>query len=67
MTGDGTGETLWIAGCLVFVFEGLVLALIPGHWQKWVAEAAKQDPGVLRWIGIGAMLIGWFGVKLAGH
>ncbi len=50
---------LWIAGCLVLIFEGLVLAAMPQRWQRMMHEMAKIDPQRLRIAGIGAMLIGW--------
>ncbi|MGD9583655.1 MAG: DUF2065 domain-containing protein [Lysobacterales bacterium] len=53
---------LWIAGCLVLIFEGLVLAAIPQRWQRIMQEAAKLDPQRLRLAGIGAMLLGWLGL-----
>ncbi|MBI2397430.1 MAG: DUF2065 domain-containing protein [Xanthomonadales bacterium] len=67
MNEGGLGDTLWIAGCLVFVFEGLVLALMPAGWQKMMSQMATVDPMRLRWIGVTAMLVGLVGIKLLTH
>jgi uncharacterized protein YjeT (DUF2065 family) len=60
-------DTLWVAGCLVFVFEGLMLAAMPASWQKMMSQMATMDPARLRWFGIGAMLVGLVGIKLLAH
>lgn len=60
-------DTLWVAGCLVFVFEGLMLAAMPASWQKMMSQMATLDPAKLRWIGVGAMLVGLLGIKLLAH
>jgi uncharacterized protein YjeT (DUF2065 family) len=62
---DGVGDILWVAGCLVFVFEGLVLAAMPQGWQRLMKQMADIDPARLRWFGIGAMLVGLVGIRLA--
>ena len=67
MNEGGLGDTLWIAGCLVFVFEGLMLAAMPASWQKMMRYLATLDPARLRWIGIGTMLVGLVGIKLLAH
>lgn len=66
MSEGGLGDTLWVAGCLVFVFEGLMLAAMPQSWQKMMSQMATFDPMRLRWIGVAAMLIGLLGIKLLG-
>lgn len=67
MSEGGLSDTLWVAGCLVFVFEGLMLAAMPASWQKMMSQMATLDPARLRWIGIGTMLVGLVGIKLLAH
>ncbi len=67
MTEGSLGDILWIAGCLVFVFEGLMLAAMPAGWQKMMSQLATVDPKRLRWIGVVAMLVGLLGIKLLTH
>lgn len=64
MNEGSLGDTLWVAGCLVFVFEGLMLAAMPQSWQKMMSQMATFDPARLRWIGVTGMLIGLLGIKL---
>lgn len=63
MNDGELADILWIAACLVFVFEGLMLAAMPASWQKMMSQMASMDPSRLRWIGIGAMLFGLAGIK----
>ncbi len=67
MNEGSLGDTLWIAGCLVFVFEGLMLAAMPASWQKMMSQMATFDPARLRWIGVAAMLVGLVGIQLLTH
>ena len=67
MSEGSLGDTLGVAGCLVFVFEGLMLAAMPAGWQKMMSQMATLDPARLRWIGVGAMLVGLIGIKLLAH
>ncbi len=67
MNEGGLGDTLWIAACLVFVFEGLMLAAMPASWQKMMSQMATFDPARLRWIGVAAMLVGLVGIQLLTH
>ncbi len=67
MSDSSLVDTLWVAGCLVFVFEGLMLAAMPAGWQKMMSQMATLDPAKLRWIGVGAMLVGLVGIKLLAH
>ena len=64
MSEAGVGEILLIGLCLVFVFEGLMLAALAARWQKIVSQMATLDPAVLRWVGVGAMLLGLVGIQL---
>jgi uncharacterized protein YjeT (DUF2065 family) len=57
-------DELWIAGCLVLVFEGLVLAAIPRQWQRMMLDLAQVDPRYLRTGGIVAMIVGLVCLKL---
>ena len=67
MSEGSLGDVLWVAGCLVFVFEGLMLAAMPVSWQKLMSQMSTIDPVRLRWIGVGAMLFGLLGIKLLTH
>ena len=67
MSDGSLVDTLWVAGCLVFVFEGLMLAAMPAGWQKMMSQMATLDPAKLRLIGVGAMLVGLVGIKLLAH
>lgn len=51
-------EQIWVAGCLILVIEGLMLAAIPAVWQRMMLRLAVADPKQLRIGGIVAMLIG---------
>ncbi len=64
MTEGGIADVLLVGVCLVFVFEGLMLAALPASWQKMMSQMATVDPAVLRWCGVGAMLVGLVGIKL---
>ena len=64
MTEGSPADVFWVAGCLVFVIEGLMLAAMPASWQKMMNQLATMDPAQLRWIGVAAMLIGLVGIRL---
>lgn len=57
-------DELWIAGCLILVIEGLILAAIPRQWQKMMLDLAQVDPRHLRSGGIVAMMVGLICLKL---
>ncbi|MBL0028447.1 MAG: DUF2065 domain-containing protein [Rhodanobacteraceae bacterium] len=44
-----------------------MLAAMPAGWQKMMSQMATLDPARLRWIGVGAMLVGLIGIKLLAH
>jgi uncharacterized protein YjeT (DUF2065 family) len=49
---------IWIAMCLVLVFEGLVLFAAPEGWQRMVRQLLEVPPRQLRVGGAVAILIG---------
>ncbi|MDZ4812570.1 MAG: DUF2065 domain-containing protein [Pseudomonadota bacterium] len=57
-------DEIWVAGCLILVIEGLLLAAIPVSWQRVMLELASVDPKRLRIGGIVAMLVGLVCLKL---
>lgn len=57
-------EEWWIAGCLVLVIEGLVLAAFPAAWQRMMLQLAQVSPRQLRTGGIVAMVLGLLCLKL---
>lgn len=57
-------DEFWIAGCLVLVIEGLILAAMPASWQRLMLELATIDPQKLRTGGIVTMIVGLVGLKL---
>jgi len=57
-------DELWVAGCLVLVIEGLVLAAFPAAWQQAMMRLIQLPPRQLRTGGIVAMLIGLVCLKL---
>ena len=63
MSESGPGNLLLVGLCLVLVFEGLVLAALAPKWQKMVSQMATIDPTILRWIGVGAMVLGLVGIQ----
>lgn len=50
---------------LLLVFEGVLYGGFPAAAKRFAAEAAQQNEGLLRSIGIAAMLIGLAIVWLA--
>ncbi len=57
-------DEFWIAGCLILVIEGLVLAAFPAAWQRAMLQLTQIEPKQLRTGGIVAMLIGVVCLKL---
>ena len=57
-------EQLWVAGCLVLIIEGLILAAMPAAWQRLMLELATIEPQKLRTGGIVAMIVGLVCLKL---
>lgn len=57
-------EELWVAGCLILVIEGLILAAVPRGWQRMMLELATVPPSRLRAGGIVAMVLGLLCLKL---
>lgn len=51
-------ESLLAALCLVLVIEGLLPALAPQAWRNMVLMLAEAEPGQIRMIGIGSMILG---------
>lgn len=49
---------IWIALCLVLVFEGLFLFAAPEGWQRMVRQMLEVPPRQLRIGGAIAILIG---------
>jgi len=49
---------LMIAFALVLIIEGLLPLVAPQIWQRAMAEASRQNPRVIRIIGIVCMLSG---------
>jgi uncharacterized protein YjeT (DUF2065 family) len=44
-------KEIYIALCLMVIFEGLLLFAVPKAWQKVMLDAAQQDPRRLRVYG----------------
>ncbi len=57
-------DELWVAGCLILIIEGLILAAIPSAWQRMMLQLASIDPKQLRTGGIVAMVVGLICLKL---
>jgi uncharacterized protein YjeT (DUF2065 family) len=57
-------DELWVAGCLILIIEGLILAAFPSAWQRMMLQLATIDPKQLRTGGIVAMVIGLICLKL---
>lgn len=57
-------DELWVAGYLILVIEGLILAAVPRQWQKMMLDLAQVDPRHLRTGGIVAMILGLICLKL---
>jgi hypothetical protein len=49
---------IWVALCLVLVFEGLLLFAAPRAWQRMAMELAQIDPKRLRAGGGIAIIVG---------
>jgi uncharacterized protein YjeT (DUF2065 family) len=43
---------------LVFAIEGMLMAGLPDLVRERMAEVARQDPNLLRGVGLGAALVG---------
>lgn len=52
------GETLLLAFGLVLVIEGLMPMLAPGQWRSAVSRIAQMRDGQIRFVGLGAVLVG---------
>jgi uncharacterized protein len=61
---SGMSEQIWIAGCLILIIEGLILAVIPASWQRLMQELASIDSAKLRLGGIVAMVVGMICLKI---
>lgn len=57
-------EAFWVAGCLILVIEGLVVAAVPEAWQRAMLQLAQVEPRQLRTGGIVAMIVGLVCLKL---
>jgi len=55
---------IWVACCLVLVFEGMVLAAVPKAWQRMMVELSSVRPRQLRVGGMLAMGLGLICLKL---
>jgi hypothetical protein len=49
---------IWVALCLVVVFEGLLLFAFPRAWQRMALELSQVDPRRLRAGGGIAIIVG---------
>ncbi len=47
-----------VAIALVFIIEGALPFLSPGHWRRMLAMAAHMDERSVRITGLGSMLLG---------
>lgn len=44
----------------MLIFEGLMPLLSPQKWREYVDQIAKMKDGQIRFIGLGAVLLGFF-------
>ena len=51
-------KEIWVALCLVIVFEGLLLFAAPRAWQRMALDLAQSDPRRLRAGGGIAIIVG---------
>ena len=51
-------DTLALAVGLVLVIEGLMPFVAPSHWRAAVSRIAELRDGQIRFVGLGAILIG---------
>lgn len=58
-------QEIWIALCLVVVFEGLLLFAAPQAWQRMAQELSQADPKRLRAGGGIAVIVGLLLLQLA--
>jgi uncharacterized protein YjeT (DUF2065 family) len=58
-------QEIWVALCLVVVFEGLLLFAAPQAWQRMAQELSKADPKRLRAGGGIAVIVGLLLLQLA--
>jgi hypothetical protein len=58
-------QEIWVALCLVVVFEGLLLFAAPQAWQRMARELSEADPKRLRAGGGIAVIVGLLLLQLA--
>ena len=51
-------QDLMTAFALLLILEGLLPAIAPAAWQKYLRDVAGMQPRTVRAVGIGSMLIG---------
>ena len=51
-------ESLVLAFGLVLVLEGLMPFVAPAHWRAAVSRVARLRDGQIRFVGLGAILLG---------
>lgn len=55
---------LGAALCLLLVLEGLLPFANPQGWKNTLRQLTELDDRTLRWIGLGAILLGLIGLRL---
>jgi uncharacterized protein YjeT (DUF2065 family) len=58
-------KEIWVALCLVVVFEGLLLFAAPQAWQRMAQDLSQIDPRRLRAGGGIAVIVGLLLLQLA--
>ena len=51
-------KVLPVAIALVFIIEGMLPFISPGHWRNMLAMVGQMEDRVIRNIGLGSMLFG---------
>lgn len=53
-------QDLLTAFALVLIIEGLMPAIAPAAWQKYLQDVARIQPRTIRIVGLSSMLVGAF-------
>jgi uncharacterized protein len=51
-------ETMLAAAALMLIFEGIMPFIAPGAWKNAMRQAITLSDGQLRFLGLGAILLG---------